>query len=280
MKNRVLIFADGASRGNPGRGGFGAIVVSGLSENFNSNAGALEIRELGGKSDMTTNNKMELCAVISGLKYCNKVGLNNGQTEFTIYTDSKYVMNGAKAWIFGWAKNGWKTKSGEAVKNQELWEPLADLIKDKKINWMLLPGHAGVVGNERCDQIATEFADSTVANMGGGVKLFEGSFNEYLERKLVEKSIDTPVDTSKLLDVFYNPDLIKIAKDDKALHGTKKSGSSTKAFSYVSKVDGKLHVDKSWSDCEKRVKGKKGALYKKAVSMNDQENISRDFMSR
>ncbi|MEI6553603.1 MAG: RNase H family protein, partial [bacterium] len=198
---------------------------------------------------------------------------------FNIYTDSKYVMSGAQSWIFGWKKNGWKTKSGEGVKNQELWEPLSDLISDKKINWILLPGHAGVIGNERCDQIATEFADSTVPNLGGGVKLFEGSFNEYSEKKLVEKTIDTSIDTSRLLDVFYNPDLIKNAKDEKDLYG-KKSGSSAKAFSYVSKVDGKLFVDKNWSDCEKRVKGKKGALYKKAVSMNDQESISKDFMSR
>ena len=104
MKNRVLIFADGASRGNPGKGGYGAIVVSGLSENFNSNSGALHIRELGDRDDMTTNNKMELSAVISGLKYCKKIGVNNS-VDINIYTDSKYVINGAKSWIFVWQKN-------------------------------------------------------------------------------------------------------------------------------------------------------------------------------
>lgn len=266
MKNKVLIFADGASRGNPGRGGYGTVVVSGLSENFDSNSGTLEITELGGRSDMTTNNKMELSAVIAGLKYCSKVGLSNLNTEFSIYTDSKYVMNGAEGWIFGWKKNGWKTKAGEEVKNQELWEEMSDLIGGKKINWVLLPGHAGVVGNERCDQIATGFADNVSGDENNNPELFEGSFNKYKE--------DESINASRLLDVFYNPNLIKIAKEDK------KSGSSAKAFSYVSKVDGKLNIDKSWSDCEKRVKGKKGALYKKAVSLSDQENISKDFLSR
>ncbi len=276
MKNRVLIFADGASRGNPGRGGHGTVVVSGLAENFNSNSGALEIKELGGRGNMTTNNKMELSAVIEGLRYCGKIGLDNQNTEFSIYTDSKYVMNGAEGWIFGWKKNGWKTKAGEEVKNQELWEDLSDLMQGKKIDWVLLPGHAGVAGNERCDQIATLFADNISEEISGNPKLFEGSFEKYGEIKSGEIAIDT----SKLLDVFYNPSLIKMAKDEKNASGTKKSGSSAKAFSYVSKVDGKIYIDKNWSDCEKRVKGTKGALYKKSVSLNDQENISRDFMSR
>ena len=276
MKNRVLIFADGASRGNPGRGGYGTVVVSGLAENFNSNSGVLEIKELGGRDNMTTNNKMELSAVIEGLRYCGKVGLDNQNTEFSIYTDSKYVMNGAEGWIFGWKKNGWKTKAGEEVKNQELWEDLSDLMQGKKINWVLLPGHAGVAGNERCDQIATLFADNVSGEISSNPKLFEGSFKKYEEIKSGEIAIET----SKLLDVFYNPSLIKMAKDDKNASGAKKSGNSAKAFSYVSKVDGKIYIDKNWVDCEKRVKGTKGALYKKSVSLNDQENISRDFLNR
>jgi len=259
MKNRVLIFADGASRGNPGRGGCGTIVVSGLEENFNSNSGALHIKELGDRDDMTTNNKMELSAVISGLKYCEKVGINN-TADIKIYTDSKYVINGAKSWIFGWKKNGWKTTAKEDVKNRDLWEFMSDLIVGKNINWILLPGHAGVVGNERCDQIATNFADKEEE------KLFDGKLADYTH--------------SKILDIFYNPDLIKAAKDDKKASVSKKSSSSAKAYSYVSKVDGKINIDKSWSDCEKRVKGKKSALYKKSTSIGDQENITKDFMSR
>lgn len=271
-KNKALIFADGASRGNPGRGGCGTIVISGLSENFHSSAGSLDIKELGDRSDPTTNNKMELSAVILGLKYCKKIGLQDEYTEFNIYTDSRYVVNGSQGWVFGWAKNGWKTKTGEEVKNQELWEGMSDLIKGKKINWILLPGHAGVIGNERCDQIATEFADNVDAV--SVVKLFDGNFDKYSELN------NEGIDTSKILDIFYNPDLIKIAKDDKKASSAKKSSSNAKAFSYVSKVDGKINFDKTWADCEKRVKGKKGALYKKATSLGDQENIARDFLSR
>jgi len=257
--NRVLIFADGASRGNPGRGGYGTVVVGGMEEDFNNNSGVLHIKELGDRDDMTTNNKMELSAVISGLRYCEKVGISNS-AKFSIYTDSKYVMNGAMSWIFGWKKNGWMTASREEVKNRELWESMSDLIVEKKINWVLLPGHAGVVGNERCDQIATNFADKAEG------KLFDGKLSEYSQLDI--------------LDIFYNPDLIKVAKDDKKANGSKKSSISAKAFSYVSKVDGILKIDKSWVDCEKRVKGKKGALYKKATSLGDQQNITKDFMSR
>lgn len=259
MKNKVLIFADGASRGNPGRGGYGTVVVSGIEENFNSNSGVLHIKELGDRDEMTTNNKMELSAVIAGLKYCEKIGLNN-TADFSIYTDSKYVMNGAKSWIYSWKKNGWKTASKEEVKNKDLWENMSDLIDGKKINWVLLPGHAGVVGNERCDQIATNLADNEE------YKLFDGGFAIY--------------GYPKILDIFYNPDLIQSAKAEKKANGPKKTSSSVKAFSYVSKVEGKIHIDTNWSDCEKRVKGKKGVLYKKSVSLRDQENISKDFMSR
>lgn len=222
MKNRVLIFADGASRGNPGRGGYGVVVVSGLAENFNSNSSVLEVKELGGRSDLTTNNKMELSAVIEGLKYCAKIGLNNLNAEFNIYTDSKYVMNGAEGWIFGWKKNGWKTKAGEEVKNQELWQELSDLIDGKKINWVLLPGHAGVVGNERCDKIATEFADNVSGDVSTNPKLFEGSFDKYSE--------DEMTDNSKLLDIFYNPSLIKIAKEDKKVSGSKNATALLPVF--------------------------------------------------
>ena len=260
--NRVLIFADGASRGNPGRGGYGSIVIHGLSEYFNSNSGSLNVRELGDRDEMTTNNKMELSAVISAFRYCKRIGINDN-TEFNVYTDSKYVVTGSKSWIFGWQKNGWKTISGDEVKNKDLWEALSILIKGKKINWILLPGHAGVSGNERCDQIATAFADDDK------VKLFDGSLAQYVND---DKNI-----TSRVLDIFYNPSLIQVAKDEKKVSGSK---SSAKAYSYVSKVDGKINIDSTWADCEKRVKGKKGALYKKSTSLIDQENIIKDFSSK
>ncbi|MEI6042084.1 MAG: ribonuclease H [bacterium] len=264
-KNTVLIFSDGASRGNPGRGGYGAIVVTGESSSFSDkkesgNFDRLHVKELGGREVVTTNNRMELEAVISGLKYYEKSKIE-GSSIFHIYTDSKYVVNGSTAWVFGWAKNGWKTASGDVVKNQDLWESMSELIKGKKIDWILLPGHAGVEGNEICDQIATGFADDIKP------ELFNGKLSDYTDLKI--------------LDVFYNPDLIKEAKDDKKKNGASKSSSSSaKAYSYVSKVGGVISYDKSWADCEKKVKGQKGVLFKKAVSLADQEKITKDFMSR
>lgn len=267
-KNIILIFSDGASRGNPGRGGFGSIVVHGKKDDFSDNSEtanfkALHLKELGGRDDLTTNNKMELSAVISALEYSDK---NSTSAEFNIYTDSKYVITGAKAWIFGWKRNGWKTMSGGMVKNQDLWESLSDLISGKKINWVLLPGHAGVAGNERCDQIATEFADDINNKNTDEDSLFDGKLSDYEHKDI--------------LDIYYNPLLIQVAKDDKKASGSKKTGSSAKAYSYVSKVDGKINIDQNWTDCEKKVKGKRGALYKKSTSLSDQEKIIKDFNSR
>ena len=251
IKKRVLIFADGASRGNPGRGGYGAIVIFGNEEGFSNDPSLVNVVELGGREDLTTNNKMELSAVISALSYVDKNNLNDS-SEFNIYTDSKYVITGSKSWIFSWKRNGWKTATGDDVKNQGLWEKMFDLISGKKINWFLLPGHAGVVGNERCDVIATSLADKVDCD------LFVGNLFDY--------------HSPDILDIFYNPDLIQNAKTDKK--------SSGKAYSYVSKVEGKIYIDSNWSDCEKRVKGKKGVLFKKSTSLNDQENIIKDFNSR
>ena len=248
INQKVFIFADGSSRGNPGRGGYGAIVIN-----------SSHVKELGDGDKMTTNNKMELSAVIFALEYSEQNKENTGK-EFIIYTDSKYVINGAKGWIFGWQKNGWKTTSKEAVKNQELWMKLADLISGKKIEWILLPGHAGVSGNERCDEIATSFAD------GEKIKLFDGKLADY--------------NIKDILDIFNNPELIKQAKEDKKASGKSSSKSAIKAHSYVSRIGNVIHIDKTWAECEKRVKGTKGALYKKAVSLSDQENIIKDFKSR
>lgn len=255
-KNIVLIFADGSSRGNPGRGGYGAIVISGSSSDFLKNKGNIHVKELGEGEALTTNNKMELSAVISALEY-SKLSLFNEESEFNIYTDSKYVVNGSKMWIFGWQKNGWKTAAKEDVKNKELWQVLSYLIAGKNIKWHLLPGHAGILGNERCDEIATNFADKKTDS------LFDGKLSKY--------------SNEKILDIFYNPELIKEAKDNKKASGSSKGA---KAYSYVSKVNGVINVDSSWADCERRVKGKAGALYKKSASLSDQEKIVKDFASR
>lgn len=112
MKDKILIFTDGAAKGNPGRGGFGIVISSdGL------------VLEKGGFKEYTTNNEMELKAVVEALK-----AIAPKKIPVEIYTDSKYVVEGAKGWVFGWAKNGWKTKAETDVLNKELWQELLPLL--------------------------------------------------------------------------------------------------------------------------------------------------------
>lgn len=138
----TIIFTDGAARGNPGPGGWGAILVSDDM-----------VVELGGREDNTTNNRMELLAAISGLEK------TADEKNIIIYTDSAYVLSGATRWIISWQKNKWQTSQKKDVLNRDLWERLLLASRGKKIDWRLLSGHAGIAPNERCDVIATSLAD-------------------------------------------------------------------------------------------------------------------------
>jgi ribonuclease HI len=151
--NTVTIFTDGSSRGNPGPGGWGSIVLHGAI-----------VTELGGGESHTTNNRMELTAVIEALEFVSKLTSNpstklragNSSLATTVNTDSSYVLNGATKWLSGWQKNNWKTKAKGEVLNQDLWERLADVLGElPKVSWNLIKGHSGVPANERCDVIAT-----------------------------------------------------------------------------------------------------------------------------
>ncbi len=139
MKNidPIQIYTDGACRGNPGCGGWGYII--------NNNGDEKEFR---GYKAQTTNNRMELTAVIEALK------TTTVESSIVINTDSKYVMDGINQWIFRWKKNGWKTASRKSVKNKDLWLLLDKLIHSRKINWVWVKGHAGNQGNERADYLA------------------------------------------------------------------------------------------------------------------------------
>ena len=153
MKNdKVIIYTDGAARGNPGPAGWGAIVIDGK-----------KVHELGGRADKATNNQMELSAPIGGLKYLKKIKYD-GHIE--IFSDSKYVILGITEWIFNWQKNNWRNAAKKPVVNQELWEELYELTQHftrpsegRKIKWTYVKGHAGIEYNERADVIATSFAD-------------------------------------------------------------------------------------------------------------------------
>ena len=227
--NKTIIFSDGASRGNPGRGGWGFIV----SQNG-------FVKEGGGKEDNTTNNRMEITAVIEALKITE-------EENIFIYTDSSYLVSAMTGWIFGWQKNGWKKKVGqngksEDVLNRDLFEKLLNLSKDKKIKWIKVSGHSGLGANERCDEIATSFA------LNKDINLFSGNVEDYK------------------IDLEYK-------ESDKNLNNRKK----LKAYSYVSFIDGKIFIDKTWDECKKRVNGIKGVKYKKSLNREDEEKIIKEF---
>ena len=135
----IQIFTDGACRGNPGPGGWGAIL------RFQDNE-----KEINGFKPLTTNNIMELMAVIESLKAISK------PFEIEITTDSKYVKNGITSWIHNWKKNGWKTAAKKPVKNKELWVELDHLIQKHNISWKWVKGHSGHIENERADELANE----------------------------------------------------------------------------------------------------------------------------
>jgi len=145
------IYTDGACSGNPGRGGWGVVVY------FSDGS----IYEIGGKEAQTTNNRMELQAAIAALEFLQQ----SGQKESVeLYTDSEYVKNGITKWIHGWKKKGWKTSTGKAVLNQDLWEEL-DALNRPQVQWRYVRGHAGNIGNERCDEIARAFAIGKVPQL-------------------------------------------------------------------------------------------------------------------
>jgi ribonuclease HI len=138
---RVKISTDGACKGNPGPGGWGALLRFGDKE-----------KELSGGEPVSTNNRMELMAAIRALESLNR------PCAVTLVTDSVYVRDGITKWIHGWMRNGWRTADKKPVKNAELWQRLAEAVKPHKIDWKWVKGHAGDPDNERADVLASDAA--------------------------------------------------------------------------------------------------------------------------
>ena len=235
----IVVFTDGAAKGNPGPGGWGVVIVTPEGE----------VTELGGRATgTTTNNKMELTGAIKAL-----TALRGVPGALAIYTDSTYVIQGIRAWIHGWRRRGWKTATGSEVLNRDLWEELDTLVAARgrgDVEWHYARGHAGIPGNERVDEIADGLAHCR------DITLYRGPLIGYPVAIL-----DLPTDT------------VVPARTEPA--GGRPSAS--KPFSYLSLVDGQLARHASWAECERRVKGRPGARFKKAMKQEDEAAILRDW---
>ncbi len=143
--DKINIYTDGACKGNPGVGGWGALLVSGTKE-----------KELFGGEKESTNNRMELMAVIQAL------GVLKRPCEIVLHTDSQYVLKGITEWIQGWKAKGWKTAARTPVKNVDLWQALDQARTSHKIEWKWVKGHSGHDGNERADQLANRGVESVL----------------------------------------------------------------------------------------------------------------------
>lgn len=239
--NRIVVFTDGAAKGNPGPGGWGAVIVT----------PAGEVTELGGRAaGPTTNNRMELTGAIEALSELGGV-----PGALAVYTDSTYVIQGIRAWIFGWRKRGWKTAAGGDVLNRDLWEQLDALVAargKRAVEWHYVRGHAGIPGNERVDEIADGRAQ------GLEITLYRGPLLGYPIAIL-----DLPSDT--------------VVPPRTPSPGGRGDARSKAPYSYLSVVDGELARHATWADCERRVKGRSGARFKKAMSQADEAAILRDW---
>ena len=133
----IKVYTDGACKGNPGQGGWGALILENDSK-----------REIYGGESNTTNNRMELMAVIRALELLKE------QNDITVFTDSTYVQKGISEWIINWKRNGWKSSNKKSVKNKDLWVELDNLNDLMSVKWQWIKGHAGHSGNERADYLA------------------------------------------------------------------------------------------------------------------------------
>ncbi len=140
-ENYLVVYTDGGCHGNPGPGGWGAVIIDGN-----------DVLELSGGEAATTNNRMELTAAIRVLETISAEGKWTGKTV-RVFIDSQYVKNGITSWISGWKRNGWKTAAKKSVLNRDLWERLDALASSLSVQWVWVKGHAGVKYNEVCDQL-------------------------------------------------------------------------------------------------------------------------------
>ena len=237
----IVLFTDGACSGNPGPGGWGCVLATPDGR----------ARELAGRADATTNNRMELTAMIEGLKAV--AGLPG---PVVAHTDSTYVLGGITAWLRGWKARGWVTAAGEPVKNEDLWRALDAVVFDRGrggVQWRWVKGHAGHDANERCDQLAV------AACRRQPLELYSGPLLDYPHGSLAP-SEEKPLPARAKNSNNSRPD-------------PKGKGPAT----YLSLLDGKLERHGTWKECEARVKGRSGARFKKVTSADEESATLRSW---
>ena len=241
-ERNVTIYCDGAGSGNPGPGGWGSIVVAGD-----------QVTELGGAALATTNNRMEMTAVLEALRFCLNRHAKGELATIQIFTDSVYVIRGITQWIFGWKKRGWKNAANEEVSNRDIWIDLDRVVNDIKkqldceLNWYFVKGHSGVAGNERCDVIAVAFSKRE------GINLYRGAAAAYE------------------FDVRILPEIRPLPE----MKSKTASGVKPAAW-YLSYVNGVLAKHSTWSECEAVVKGRP-AKFKKVTSLAEEVVIKKSW---
>jgi ribonuclease HI len=217
-QDTTIAFSDGSCLGNPGPGGWGVHILFADGQ----------VMDLGGGEQHTTNNRMELRAAIEAVRCTRHVPM------VTVIVDSEYVKKGITSWVAGWKKNGWKTKTGTAVVNQELWQEL-DALTDKRVTWQWTRAHVGTAGNERVDTIARWFAGSITRTKG---------------RPPAPSPNGGRPPTNRSAPRGGSP-------------GTR----------YLSLIDGVAMRHRSWPDCQERVDGVARAKFRKATSDTEEREI-------
>lgn len=226
----IVLFTDGACSGNPGPGGWGCVLA------FPDGS----VRELGGGERLTTNNRMEMTAVLEGLRSVRALA-----GPVVVHSDSTYVLDGLNGWIAGWKRRGWKTAAGEPVKNEDLWRALereVELRGKGGVEWRWVRGHDGHDANERCDAIAVSYSRRNP------VELYTGPLLGYPYGSLLPSEAK-PLPQRKKASV----------------RRAEPSGPAT----YLSLLDGKLERHATWKECEARVKGRP-AKFKKVRSADEE----------
>jgi Ribonuclease HI len=233
MEDAVYIYTDGACSGNPGAGGWAAVLI------FPDG----RLTEIGGYAAETTNNRMEMTAAAAALEKAA-----GRREKIVFYSDSSLLINGITGWIYGWLKRNWINGSGQPVANRDLWERVYSAARgfSGRIEWKHVKGHAGHEINERCDRIAVSFSRRTP------LKLYDGPIAG------CGYSVLAPAAGAAVPRV---PSSLRVHVPD----------SAVKKYFYVSVVGGKTNYHQTWNECRVCVSGVPGAKFKKFVSRSDSE---------